>query len=94
MTAMTFDKLAYIDQLKAAGFSEPQARGMADALGQALCEKVATKNDVVGLRDEIVPNQRDLLAAMRANKIDLLQWIAILIAAQTTVLMALKLLDR
>ena len=42
---MTFDKLAYIDRLKSAGFAEPQARAMADGLDQALREKVATKSD-------------------------------------------------
>lgn len=58
MTTMTFDKLAYIDRLKAAGFAEPQARAMADGLDQALREEVATKSDIAGLRNEI-----DLLRA-------------------------------
>ena len=53
MTTMTFDKLAYIDRLKAAGFAEPQARAMADGLDQALREEVATKSDVGSLRHEI-----------------------------------------
>ncbi len=53
MTTMTFDKLAYIDRLKAAGFAEPQARAMADGLDQALREEVATKSDVAALRNDI-----------------------------------------
>ena len=53
MTTMTFDKLAYIDRLKAAGFAGPQARAMADGLDQALREEVATKSDVAALRNEI-----------------------------------------
>jgi hypothetical protein len=40
MTTMTFDRLAYIDRLKAVGFTEPQARGMADGLDQALREDI------------------------------------------------------
>jgi hypothetical protein len=52
MTTMTFDKLAYIDRLKAAGFAEPQARAMADGLDQALREEVATKSDLAALRAE------------------------------------------
>ena len=39
MTTMTFDKLAYIDRLKAAGFAEPQARAMADGLDQGCVKK-------------------------------------------------------
>jgi hypothetical protein len=53
MTTMTFDKLAYIDRLKAVGFTESQARGMADGLDQALREEVATKTDMAGLRTEM-----------------------------------------
>ncbi len=50
---MTFDRLAYIDRLKAAGVTEPQARAMADGLDQALREEVATKSDIADLRGEI-----------------------------------------
>lgn len=46
MTTMTFDKLAYIDRLKAAGFAEPQARAMADGLDRAWRGEVATKREV------------------------------------------------
>ena len=53
MTTMTFDKLTYIDRLKAAGFAEPQARAMADGLDQALREEVATKSDLAVLRAEL-----------------------------------------
>jgi hypothetical protein len=31
LTTLTFDKLVYVDRLKAAGFAEPQARAMAMA---------------------------------------------------------------
>ena len=57
MTRMTFDKLAYIDRLKAAGFAEPQARAMADGLDQALREEVATKSDVATLGGELIGTQ-------------------------------------
>ena len=100
---MTFDKLAYIDRLKAAGFAEPQARAMADGLDQALREEVATKSDVGSLRHEIdllrVEFKNDLnglkgelLAAIKADKVDLLKWVVMLIVGQTAVFTALKLL--
>jgi hypothetical protein len=125
MTTMTFDRLAYIDRLKAVGFSEPQARGMADGLDQALREEVATKSDIASLRNEIgllraeikgdvaelggalrgelrgeaggirgemAGLRGELLAAMRADKIDLLKWVVMLIVGQTAVFTALKLL--
>ena len=77
MTTMTFDKLAYIDRLKAAGFAEPQARAMADGRDQALREEVATKSDIATLRGEMIGLKGELLAAMKADKIDFLKWVVI-----------------
>lgn len=105
MTTMTFDKLAYVDRLKAAGFNEPQARAMADGLDQALREEVSTKSDVASVRNEIglvrveikselVALRGELLAAMKADKIDLLKWVVMLIVGQTAIFTALKLLGR
>ena len=107
MTTMTFDKLAYIDRLKAAGFAEPQARAMADGLEQALREEVATKSDLVAefrsdlgllrsdlglLKSDMGGLKGELLAAMKADKIDFLKWVVMLIVGQTAVFTALKLL--
>jgi hypothetical protein len=103
MTTMTFDRLAYIDRLKAAGFAEPQARAMADGLDQALREEVATKSDLAALRAELQSDlgliriemgglKGELLAAMKADKVDLLKWVVMLIVGQTAVFTALKLL--
>ena len=100
---MTFDRLAYIDRLKAAGFAEPQARAMADGLDQALPEEVATKSDVSALRNEfdllrvevkseLGTLKGELLAAMKADKVDFLKWVVMLVVGQTAVFTALKLL--
>ena len=48
-----FDRLAYVDRLKAGSFSEQQARVAADALGEALTETVATKADIAQLETTI-----------------------------------------
>jgi hypothetical protein len=73
---------------------------MADGLDQALREKVATKSDVrkeidllqVEFRNELSIFKREVLAAMRARKVDVLKWMAVLIAGQTAVFTALTLL--
>jgi hypothetical protein len=106
---MTFDKLAYVDRLKAAGFSELQARAMADGLDRALREEVATKSDVATLGNEIGLLRREiglvriefksdlsglrgeLMAAMKADKVDSLEWVMMLIVGQTAVFTAWKL---
>jgi hypothetical protein len=51
-TQINFDKLAYIDRLKAGGIEEQAARAHAEALDQALREEVATKHDLeIAVRD-------------------------------------------
>ena len=96
MTTMTFDRLAYIDRLKAVGFTEPQARGMADGLDQALREEVASKSDIAALKTELKGDlnglRGELLAAMKADKLDFLKWVLVVIAGQTALFAALKLL--
>jgi len=102
MTTMTFDKLAYIDRLKAVGFTEPQARGMADGLDQALRE-MATKSDIASVRQEIdlfraeirselADFRSGVSAAMKINKRNFLTALVVLLAGQTAVFTALDLL--
>jgi len=89
---MTFDRLAYVNRLRAAGFNEPQARAMADGLDQVLREEVVPKSDVVSLKCEIAMFKSELLAAMKANKIDFLKWVVMLMVSQTAIFTALNLL--
>jgi hypothetical protein len=73
---------------------------MGDGLEQALREKVATKSDVrkeidlfrLEFRNELGMFKGDLLAAMKANRIDVLKWLVMLIIGQIAVLTSLKLL--
>ena len=53
MTSTTFDTLGHFDKLKAAGFSEQQARVQADALRELIDDKLATKQDIKDLRTEM-----------------------------------------
>lgn len=49
MSSVTFDKLSYLETLKASGIPEPQARAHAHALDDALRDSVATHEDVARL---------------------------------------------
>lgn len=53
-----FDTHAYVKRLKAAGFSEQQAEAQAELQAQVLStlvtEKLATKEDIAGLKMDIV----------------------------------------
>ncbi len=47
MTAQVlFNQFAYVDRLKAGGFTDDQARASADALGAALSDTVATSSEL------------------------------------------------
>jgi hypothetical protein len=50
---LLFDKLAYVDRLKASGVDERQARAHADGLEQAFREEVATKSDLAAFSAHI-----------------------------------------
>ena len=53
MSVTTFDKLAYVDSLKAHGVAEDQARAHAAALDTALHDVVATKADIEAVRADM-----------------------------------------
>ena len=60
MSTTTFDKLLYLETLKAAGISEEQARAHAHALDEALRDSVATKADIKDVMTAIEIAQRDM----------------------------------
>ena len=62
-----FDRLAYVDRLKAGSFSEQQARAAADALGEALTETVATKADVAQLETKMETRFSELETRMETR---------------------------
>lgn len=68
---LTFDKLAYIDRLKAAGIDEKHARAHAEGLDQALREEVATKSDIASVKAEIAELRADTKADIAAVKVEI-----------------------
>jgi hypothetical protein len=82
VATLTFDKLAYVDRLKAAGVGEREARALAEGLDQALREEVATKSDLAAVK-------ADLTAEIAAAKHDVLRWMVGLAFAQAGLTVAL-----
>ncbi len=64
MATVTFDTLKFVEKLRAAGVSEPQAKAQAEVLVSALSEamelQLATKDDIRGVRTDIARLERDL----------------------------------
>jgi hypothetical protein len=100
VATLTFDKLAYVDRLKAAGMGEREARALAEGLDQALREEVATKTDlaavktelaadIAAVRTELVALRTELKAAIAAVKHDMLRWMVGMAFGQVALTVAL-----
>jgi hypothetical protein len=86
--AIAFDRLAYIDRLKEAGFDDKQACAQADALDAALRDSVATKADVREAELRLEAKIETTAANLRA---DIARWLfAAVIAIGGLVLAAVK----
>ena len=71
MATLTFDKLAYVDRLKAAGIGEREARALAEGLDQALREEVATRTDIAAVKTDLAAVKAELAADITAVKTEL-----------------------
>ena len=63
MSTTTFDKLLYLETLKAAGVAEEHARAHAHALDEALRDSVATKSDLREMELRLTVKLGGMLAA-------------------------------
>ncbi len=71
MATLTFDKLAYVDRLQAAGMGEREARALAEGLDQALREEVATRTDIAAVRTDLAAVKTELSIDIAAVKTEL-----------------------
>ncbi len=88
MTSITFDRLHYMENLKAAGLPEAHARAHAVALDEALRDTVATQADVQLIKTDI----QMLRMEMRELELRLTVKTGAMIMALGGVLVAIKFL--
>ena len=60
MTTTTFDTLGYFEKLKAAGFTEEQAKAQANALREVIEERLVTKGDLVQMELRLTSEMQKL----------------------------------
>jgi transketolase C-terminal domain/subunit len=100
VATLTFDKLAYVDRLKAAGMGEREARALAEGLDQALREEVATKSDLAAVKADLtaeiaavetrlVAVEHKLQVGIQTAKHDVLRWMVGMAFAQVGLTVAL-----
>ena len=102
MASITFDTLKFVEKLKAAGVSEPQAKAMADVQRDVLTETLdmtlATKTDVLEVKTEVDFLRRDM-EILRADlkrdiaetKAELIRWVVAVGMLQIALIAALLL---
>ena len=76
MTSTTFDPLDYFEKLKAAGFTEMQAKvqveamqGVVKSYDEASRKELATKGDIQDLKNEMANNKHEILKWMMATMV-------------------------
>lgn len=84
MTTVTFDTLGYFEKLKAAGFTEAQARVQVEAMqgvvrqyNESSRRKLATKGDIQDVRSEIQDVRNEIQGVrleMKSMEMRLLKW--------------------
>jgi len=80
--AITFDTLAYVKKLKAAGVPEKQAEVQAETFAAIIEDRIATKQDLKALE---VSLKQDLANA----KAEIIKWVAGMLLAQAAVVATL-----
>ena len=97
MTTITFDTLAFTEELTAAGIPESQAKAHAKAQARVLSsalesQELATKGDIATLQREIVSEmasrEERLRREIAESKTESLKWIVGMLAAQTGLIVA------
>jgi hypothetical protein len=99
MGGIAFDKLKYLETLKASGVPEAQARAHTEALAQAFAEapNLATKSDLDGgllatqsrLEARVREAELRLEAKIEASRTEIIKWFVTSLFAQAAVIVAL-----
>jgi hypothetical protein len=79
---ITFDTLAYVKKLKAAGVPEKQAEVQAETFAEIIEDRIATKHDILLLKQELKLGLAD-------TKAEIIKWVAGMLVAQAAIVATL-----
>ena len=92
-SAITFDTLAYVKKLKAAGIPEKQAEVQAETFAEIIEERIATKQDILLLKQDIkeleLSMKQELKLGLASTKAEIIKWIAGMLVAQAAIVATL-----
>ena len=92
-SAITFDTLAYVKKLKAAGVPEKQAEAHAETFAEIVEDRIATKQDILvlkqGLKELELSMKQEPKLGLANTKAEIIKWVAGMLVAQAAILATL-----
>ena len=92
-SAITFDTLAYVKKLKAAGVPEKQAEAHAETFAEIVEDRIATKQDIRMLKQDLkeleLSMKQELKLGLASTKAEIIKWVAGMLVAQTAIVATL-----
>ena len=88
-SAITFDTLAYVKKLKAAGVPEKQAEVQAETFAEIIEDRIATKHDILMLKQDLKELELTLKRDIANIKAEIIKWVAGMLVAQAAIVATL-----
>ena len=90
---ITFDTLAYVKKLKAAGVPEKQAEVQAETFAEIIEDRIATKHDILLLKQDLkeleLSMKQELKLGLADTKAEIIKWVAGMLVAQAAIVATL-----
>ena len=86
---ITFDTLAYVKKLKAAGVPEKQAEVQAETFAEIIEDRIATKHDILLLKQDLKELELTLKRDISNIKAEIIKWVAGMLVAQAAIVATL-----
>ena len=88
-STITFDTLAYVKKLKAAGVPETQAEVQAETFAEIIEDRIATKHDILMLKQDLKELELTLKRDIANIKAEIIKWVAGMLVAQAAIVATL-----
>jgi hypothetical protein len=92
-STITFDTLAYVKKLKAAGVPEKQAEVQAETFAEIIEDRIATKHDILLLKQDLkeleLSLKQELRLGLADTKAEIIKWVAGMLVAQAAIVATL-----
>ena len=90
---ITFDTLAYVKKLKAAGVPEKQAEVQAETFAEIIEDRIATKHDILLLKQDLkeleLSLKQELRLGLADTKAEIIKWVAGMLVAPAAIVATL-----